>query len=66
MRRLGFVLILGLLMVLTASTLQAQQTQPGAILRVVDSIPFVGQELGSQSELVLFFNQPLKSDTAKS
>jgi alpha-2-macroglobulin len=66
MRRLGYVLMLGLLMVLTASTLQAQQTQPGATLRVVDSIPFAGQELASQSEIVLFFNQPLNCDTAKS
>lgn len=64
MRRLGIILILGLLMVLTASTLQAQLAQPSATLRVVDSIPFAGQELGSQADIVLFFNQPLNCDTA--
>ncbi|MEZ4670447.1 MAG: Ig-like domain-containing protein [Anaerolineae bacterium] len=66
MRRLGIALILSLLMVLTASTLEAQQTQPVATLRVVDSIPFAGQELPSQSDIILFFNQPLNCNTASS
>lgn len=63
MRRFAF-LTLSLLVLLTASTLLAQD-QPPATLRVIDSLPLAGQELGASSEVVLYFNRPVNCDTAQ-
>lgn len=66
MRRLLFLLFT-LLIILSMSPLAAQE-QPvssGAALRVIDSEPFVGQELGLQSEIVFYFNRPLDCASAQ-
>src|SRR5262249_49705660 len=53
---------------MSASTLLAQQAQQStsAALRVVNTSPATGQELGKQMPIVLSFNQPVNCDTAKS
>ncbi len=68
MRRFGFLIALGLLISMSASTILAQQTQTptGAALRVVGSSPATGQELGKQTPIILSFNQPVNCDTAPS
>ncbi|MBL8164613.1 MAG: Ig-like domain-containing protein [Anaerolineae bacterium] len=67
MRRLPFLLFT-LLIILSVSSLAAQE-QPvstGAALRVIDSEPFIGQELGLQSEIAFYFNRPLDCASAQS
>src|SRR5262249_28128479 len=65
MRRTAFLLLSALLLILSVSSLAAQDQQPASTtaLQVVDSNPFTGQELGAQSDIVLYFNRPLNCDT---
>lgn len=65
MRRFSLFLLMTLLCVLSASTITAQQTvEPVATLRVVDSVPFTGQELNGTEPVVLYLNQSLDCGTA--
>src|SRR5262245_62129220 len=74
MRR--FILLLAsLLLILSFSTLAAQDTPTPApatttnnlsALEVVDSLPFVGEELQLDEPIQLFFNRPVNCDTAAS
>ena len=66
-------LLLSLLFVLSFSTLAAQETPTPApsangttTLEVVDSLPFVGEELQLDEPIQVFFNRPLDCDTAAS
>ncbi len=63
MGRLSFALILMLMVLLTASTLHAQDAS-GAPLRVVDSDPAPGEELSAQSPIMLYFNRPVNCTSA--
>src|SRR6185503_3531965 len=74
MRRF-IVLLLSLLFVLSFSTLVAQDTATPApsanttslsALEVVDSLPFIGEELQLDEPIQLFFNRPVDCDTAAS
>ncbi|NWG16872.1 MAG: Ig-like domain-containing protein [Chloroflexi bacterium] len=65
MRR-SFLILFVLLMLLSLSSLAAQE-QPGEPgLQLVDSEPFAGQELGLQANITLYFDRPLACDTAAS
>lgn len=60
------LLLVALLLVLSVSSLAAQDTPPPtAPLQVVDTTPFLGEELGLQSEIVVFFNRPLDCASAQ-
>ncbi|GIL14092.1 MAG: hypothetical protein BroJett038_28120 [Chloroflexota bacterium] len=64
MRR-SFLIFFVLLMLLSLSSLAAQE-QPGEPgLQLVDSEPFAGQELGLQSSITLYFDRPLACETAE-
>ncbi len=67
MRRLGLLITLGLLILMSASTIRADQArqESNAALKVVSSSPATGQELGKQAPITLSFNQPVNCDTAK-
>lgn len=67
MRRFGLFL-LALCLVLSVSVIVAQETPPPSapVLQVVDSTPFVGEEMGLQSDIVLYFNRPLDCASAQS
>jgi alpha-2-macroglobulin len=63
------LLLLSLLFVLSFSNLVAQDTPASqslvAPLEVVDTLPFVGEELDLQSPIQVFFDRPVDCDTAQ-
>src|SRR5690349_16979285 len=66
------VLLLGLLFILSFSSLAAQEAPTPvsstsgttSLLEVVDSLPFVGEELQLDEPIQVFFNRPVNCDTA--
>jgi uncharacterized protein YfaS (alpha-2-macroglobulin family) len=63
MRRLiGILFIFGTLILLPA--LSAQEQQVVGTLQVVDTAPFMGEELGLESEITVYFDRELDCETA--
>ncbi|MBI5669953.1 MAG: Ig-like domain-containing protein [Chloroflexi bacterium] len=58
--------LLVLLMLLSLTSLSAQETPASPGLQLVDSDPFSGQELRLQSSIVLYFDRPVDCATAES
>ena len=65
MRRLSWVLLLGVLVLLSVPALWAQPDSPASTLQVIDSAPLAGEELTGAEPITLYFNQPVDCATAQ-
>jgi methionine-rich copper-binding protein CopC len=65
MMRRFIPILLVLALLLSLSSLAAQEQPAASTLQLVDSEPFAGQELGLQSKITLYFDRPVDCATAQ-